>query len=129
MRIPPVLREGGNTPTAKAKKLLESGQQLENLKRQEQEVLDTVHAFDRGEVSLEDTLKTVVEYDVLTGGDPGNEDLYRKTLEDRPWEKCPCAVCQKIGVDVLIFRRNNRNRRRGFHNTWWFHQVFKKLTS
>ena len=129
MRIPPLIREGGDTPTAKAKKLLNSGADLKALKKQEQDVLNITHAYGRNESNLEDTLKAVVEYDVLLGGDPKNEELYRKTLTDRPWEKCPCTVCQQTGIDVLIFRRNNRNRRRGFHNTWWFHQVFKKLTS
>ena len=29
------------------------------------------------------------------------------------------ALCAKtIGVEVVIFRGNNRNRRRGFHNLW-----------
>ena len=88
-------------------------------------MLNITHAYGRNESNLEDTLKAVVEYDVLLGGDPKNEELYRKTLTDRPWEKCPCTVCQQTGIDVLIFRRNNRNRRRRFHNTWWFHQVFK----
>jgi hypothetical protein len=39
-----------------------------------------------------------------------------RTLEDKPWEKCDCSICKSIGVDVVIFRGNNRNRRRGFHN-------------
>jgi len=48
---------------------------------------------------------------------------YRRTLEDRPWEQCPCAICQDVGVEVAIFRGNNRNRRRGFHNTRIFHEM------
>jgi hypothetical protein len=50
-------------------------------------------------------------------------------LENKPWKNCPCAVCSETGIDTVIFRRNNRNRRRGFHNTWWFFQYFSKLTS
>ena len=95
----------------------------------EKNVLDLIHSYDRKESSLDETLNAVIEYGKLMGDDPRNESKYRKTLEDRPWEKCPCTVCKQAGIDVLVLRRNNRNRRRAFHNTWWFHQVFKRLTS
>ena len=49
---------------------------------------------------------------------------YRRTLEDRPWEECECPICQEMGMDVVFFRRNNRNRRRGFHNIYRFYQEF-----
>jgi RNA-binding protein YhbY len=47
---------------------------------------------------------------------------YRETLESRIWEKCPCEVCQSLGIHVVIFRGTNRNKRRGMHNTWLFYQ-------
>ena len=50
-----------------------------------------------------------------------------RTLQDRPWEKCDCKICKKIGVDVLIFRGNNRNRRRGFHNLHVYYQHIKEV--
>jgi hypothetical protein len=43
---------------------------------------------------------------------------YRQTLAEEPWKNCPCLICQNIGIEVVIFRGNNRNRRRGFHNIW-----------
>jgi hypothetical protein len=46
---------------------------------------------------------------------------YRETLAHRPWEQCRCRVCQELGVEVVIFRGNNRNRRRGFHNLQEFY--------
>ena len=49
---------------------------------------------------------------------------YSRTLRDRPWEDCSCPICERIGVDVAIFRRNNRNRRRGFHNIYRFYGEF-----
>jgi hypothetical protein len=42
------------------------------------------------------------------------------TLDNRPWELCKCDICKKNGIDVVIFRGANRNKRRGFHNTWVF---------
>jgi hypothetical protein len=51
-------------------------------------------------------------------------DRLREVLQARPWEKCSCPVCGSLGVEVIIFRGNNRNRRRGFHNTHvFFHQL------
>ena len=52
---------------------------------------------------------------------------YRHTLRARPWEVCPCAVCRACGIEVVIFRGSNRNRRRGFHNTWAFYSLLQKL--
>ncbi|WP_435123805.1 queuine tRNA-ribosyltransferase tRNA-guanine transglycosylase [Halobaculum sp. D14] len=49
---------------------------------------------------------------------------YSRTLRDRPWEECSCPICERMGIDVAIFRRNNRNRRRGFHNIHRFYREF-----
>ncbi len=51
---------------------------------------------------------------------------YRKTLRSRPWDRCDCPICKNLGIEVAIFRGNNRNRRRGFHNTYRFYQQFKR---
>jgi len=50
---------------------------------------------------------------------------YRRTLKDRPWTRCDCGVCRGVGVEVVIFRGNNRNRRRGFHNVRDFYRNLK----
>ncbi len=128
LRVPPLQREGGDSFTAKASKLTQKGWTLERLRKEEQKSLQALRAFDQGKLDIDSTLKQVVAYDQLMGGDPRNEPHYRRLLEDAPWRNCPCAVCKSTGIDVVIFRRNNRNRRRGFHNTWWFFRLFSKLT-
>lgn len=50
--------------------------------------------------------------------------VYAQTLEDRPWEGCSCRVCREGGVEALIFRNSNRNKRRGMHN---LHVFYKHL--
>ncbi|MBO9128587.1 tRNA-guanine transglycosylase DpdA [Bacillus sp. 165] len=52
---------------------------------------------------------------------------YERVLEDQPWKNCGCEICRDVGVEVIIFRGNNRNRRRGFHNTHVFYEQFKKI--
>jgi hypothetical protein len=54
-------------------------------------------------------------------------DLYRKTLTDRPWESCECSLCRMAGIEIIIFRGNNRNRRRGFHNTYVFYRLVQEI--
>ena len=51
-------------------------------------------------------------------------DQIARILTDRPWERCACAMCRAHGVEIAIFRRSNRSRRRGFHNTYVFYRLF-----
>jgi hypothetical protein len=134
VRVPPLVREGENrggkiTLTNKAKKLADKGWTLQKLQKEEHKSLTALRAFDQGKLGIDETLKIVLAYDQLMGGDPRNTPHYRRVLEDKPWRSCPCPVCKSTGIDVVIFRRNNRNRRRGFHNTWWFYQLFSRLTA
>lgn len=72
-------------------------------------------------------LDSLVEYDTLVAGNrKGTRERIQRTLEDRPWEKCPCSICKTSGIEVLVFRGNNRNRRRGFHNTFIFYNMFQR---
>lgn len=72
-------------------------------------------------------LDLLVEYDTLVAGSrKGTRERIQRTLEDRPWSKCPCSICQRAGIEVVIFRGNNRNRRRGFHNTFIFYDMFQR---
>jgi len=56
-----------------------------------------------------------------------HEQMYRDLLQDKPWKNCNCVICEEIGVEVIIFRGNDRNRRRGFHNTYVFYKRFQEL--
>ncbi len=48
--------------------------------------------------------------------------VYCQTLESRVWESCDCRVCAEIGVECLLFRSSNHNKRRGFHNLHVFYK-------
>ena len=88
-----------------------------------------VRAYADKKRSLDDIMDDLIQYESEFEEGSKFLDLYRKTLEDRPWEKCACTICQNIGVEVVIMRGNNRNRRRGFHNTYVFFNEFKKRLS
>ena len=97
------------------------------LKVLEQEALNATRSYDQGRVSIDEAMKRILEYDREIGGRPDLEKYYRQTLTDMPWKKCPCVICRSIGVEVAIFRGNNRNRRRGFHNTFVFFNKLREI--
>ena len=92
-----------------------SAQSLSDL---EQETLRLLRAYDKDETALEETLQAVLAYDRLYGIKRDYAQAYRRTLTDKPWQQCDCAICQQVGIEVIIFRGNNCNRRRGFHNLY-----------
>lgn len=94
--------------------------------------LRAVRGYARREVSLDDAMVAIEAYDfeqTRSTEVPGSRARrmlnYRRTLTDRPWTKCDCKVCKDVGVEVVIFRRNDRNRRRGFHNVRDFYMNLK----
>jgi hypothetical protein len=108
---------------AKLKKQILSGEVDHNRARElEKACLKGVMAYAEGSTSLDKVLPLLKEYETLWHGHKDDSERYRETLTDRPWEKCPCAVCSKLGVHVAIFRGAERNRRRGFHNIFVLHR-------
>jgi len=111
------------------KRLQLSGQPREAILRLETDALGALRAYDRGDASLDVCLAAVTAYDELLARAKGEEDrlidAYRRTLEDRPWKRCSCPFCGHLGIEVLLFRGANRNKRRGAHNTWMLYQTLK----
>jgi hypothetical protein len=107
---------------------------LGELQVAEREALAALRSYDARLLPLAPTLKAVMAYDRLLGARAFatnaevREGLYRETLRDRPWTKCRCTICTSIGVEVVIFRRNDRNRRRGFHNLQTVRERIARLT-
>lgn len=109
----------------------------EDLLRREQRALAAVRAFDKNPRGSEAALDAVMDYHrFLVLGEGDDEKAQAKTLEktrarvartlqDQPWKRCKCAVCKDVGVEVIIFRSSNRNKRRGFHNLGVYHQHLK----
>lgn len=97
----------------------------------EMDALDSLIRYGTSRLSLETTLKKVLRYDSMFGRLCESTDhfskAYRRTLTDRPWEHCDCAICMSIGIHVVIFRGFNRNKRRGFHNTLMFYRQLKRF--
>jgi hypothetical protein len=92
--------------------------------------LDTVSELEdyEGEVATFEQIWRVVENyataDVID--DEEYLDAYEETLRTEPWRDCDCPICEEHGIEVAVFRANNRNRRRGFHNTRRFYDEFEE---
>lgn len=99
----------GKVPQGKAREL-------------ERACLEAMRALDAGAVQVEFVLEALQRYDELCDVDSGYREQYRDVLTDRPWKKCACNVCRELGHHVILFRGAERNRRRGFHNTWVFYR-------
>jgi hypothetical protein len=91
----------------------------------EQGALAALRAFRDGTQDVESTLSAIRRYGLLWGDTKQRIDAYRQTLTMRPWKSCTCTICSKLNIEVVIFRGNNRNRRRGFHNTWQLYETLK----
>lgn len=88
----------------------------------ERDCLAEIRRYAAGCASLSSALETIEQYSALLGDKKDRQQQYAETLESRAWESCRCEVCRDIGVEVVLFRGAERNRRRGFHNLYVFEQ-------
>lgn len=110
----------------------------EVLMKKEKIALDTVRGLDAGTVNGDTALHAVMDYHQFLLRGEGldqaslekelkkTELLVARTIKDMPWKYCECDICRKVGVEVIIFRSSNRNKRRGFHNLHVYHQHLHK---
>ncbi|UWQ61921.1 hypothetical protein K3723_13780 [Leisingera caerulea] len=107
----------------------------EDLQTREHLALSTLRSYDKDDATAQDALEAIMGYSapLLFGRDDNFSDAekrkfealrqrYKHVLEARPWKSCDCKVCREAGVEVIIFRASNRNKRRGIHNL----QVYRK---
>ncbi|QDV37420.1 tRNA-guanine transglycosylase DpdA [Tautonia plasticadhaerens] len=91
-------------------------------RRLEQACLGVLNGFDGGRCTADEALAAIQSYEGLHDERSNRAKAYREILSDQPWKRCPCEICRRIGIHVMLFRGAERNRRRGFHNLYVFHQ-------
>ena len=99
----------------------------EQLRDLESTALRDLRDYEAGYTDMQTALDSLLAYERFLDPDRSYDDAYRRTLEDRPWEHCDCRACTEIGIEVLIYRGMNRNKRRGFHNLHCFHRRLKAV--
>jgi len=115
----------------RAKRMVREGRaSADFVEAAERNSMDALRRYDKGKTTVSEVIKVLEDLDhLITPDRPTFMDQYRRTLVDAPWKTCPCAICKKDGVEVIIFRGNDRNRRRGFHNTYVFYRLMQKALS
>ena len=97
----------------------------------EEEIADkgmhVLRKYEKDPSFLEQALDTIKKIGELADINPSHIKGYEEVLLDRPWEKCDCPICKQYGIETVIFRGNERNRRRGFHNTYVFYETLRKI--
>jgi hypothetical protein len=117
IRVPQV---DGN---AKLKKRIQAGQVSQDKAiRLEQACMQALRGYGYGEVKIGQVLGCLEAYEQIFDGRKSYREAYRETLEDAPWKTCTCGICDNAGINVVIFRGSERNKRRGFHNIYAFRQ-------
>ena len=88
---------------------------IQRIETSERDTLNALRSYDAGQGSLVAALDHLDVHCQLLDL-PLRRQEYQRTLEDAAWKACPCSVCKEIGIDVILFRGLNRNKRRGYHN-------------
>lgn len=109
--------------------LKDRGKNVVQLKRLQTDILKMLNEYDKGNNSiLDEMLNKIMKYDSSIDRafekTDKFEQSYRKVLESKIWKKCNCAMCKQAGIHIVVFRRTNRNKRRGFHNTYIFYHNY-----
>ena len=111
----------------------------EDIQQKEQKALDTLRLYDQGKSNSKATLEAVMDYHrfLILGDDKSahnhekilaqTRERVSRTIDEVPWKRCNCDICKKVGVEVIIFRSSNRNRRRGFHNLGVYHHHLQSI--
>ncbi|TWI49637.1 tRNA-guanine family transglycosylase [Pseudomonas duriflava] len=110
----------------------------EELQKKEIVALKAIREYDKGLLDYDETLSALIDYLrlALSGSSLSEAEkekeiaknirLISPTLRDKPWQKCQCTICQSAGVETIIFRASNRNKRRGFHNLGVYYRHLQK---
>jgi hypothetical protein len=123
IRVPQV---AGNT---KLKRNIEAGRIVqEDAVRLERQCMAALQQYTGSDGEVGKILGLMREYDQVVGNRKDYTEAYGETLQDVPWKKCGCRICREAGINVVIFRGSERNKRRGFHNIYAFRQrIDRKL--
>jgi hypothetical protein len=90
----------------------------------ERNALRALSEFDNGRASIEAAVGALRAFEEVHDEKHDRTLQYREVLHHAPWKDCDCAVCRDAGIQVMVFRGTERNKRRGFHNLHVFSQRF-----
>ncbi len=111
----------------------------EELLSSESKALASIRSFAGSKSGIEDTLEALRNYSKFLFAKDENSKERNHSILDAPDERVSpdpdgtslgilsLRVCRDSGVEVIIFRSSNRNKRRGMHNLGVFYDQLEKL--
>lgn len=84
----------------------------------ERDALNALRRYGQDEIDVDEAIGAVAKYNELWGEKPSWLRHYHETLTDRPWRRCECVLCRKLGIEIIMLRGTERNKSRGFHNLY-----------
>jgi hypothetical protein len=93
--------------------------------QQERACLRVLQEYDAGVTSTQQVIDALQRYNEILGI-KDQAGAYRDVLDDAPWKACLCSMCANAGINVLLFRGSERNKRRGFHNLYVFRRCLDR---
>jgi hypothetical protein len=85
-------------------------------RRLERRCLDSLRQYETSKVGIDEVVDALHAYAQLHGDKVDRRRQAAELLQATPWRECECEVCDTVGIEVVIFRGTERNKRRGFHN-------------
>ena len=85
-------------------------------KKLELEALTELRKWENYETTIENVMNPLKILSEILNQSKKYEKEYERTLKLRPWERCDCLICKMNGIETIIFRGLEWNKRRGFHN-------------
>jgi hypothetical protein len=93
--------------------------------QRERACMRVLQEYDAGGISARQVMDALQRYNEILGI-KDQAGAYRDVLDDAPWKACPCSICARAGINVLLFRGSERNKRRGFHNLYVFRRCLDR---
>ncbi len=85
-------------------------------RRLERRCLDSLRQYGGKRVGVDEVVDALHAYAQLHSDKVDRRRQAAELLQAAPWRECDCEVCDSVGIEVVIFRGTERNKRRGFHN-------------
>lgn len=89
-------------------------------RRLERRCLDSLRQYEASKAGVDEVVDSIHMYGQLHGAKADRRLQAAELLQAYPWRECECEVCNSVGIEVVIFRGTERNKRRGFHNLHMF---------
>lgn len=113
---------------ATLKRRIESGAlECDVVMTMEKACVDAMEAYSHRQSNVKAVVEILHAYEHYLNPNKDNRREYTELLVTRPWEECGCEVCRNVGIQVVVFRGLNRNKRRGFHNLHVFYDKLRRI--